>query len=79
MDSDKLGLTFGYLKTSTNFQNVSLFLMPYNYPQLLPLIEKAVKDPKITQTSSFKIEMDKYLQTVPYYYYSVSYLEDYSI
>lgn len=45
--------------------------MPFNYPQLLPLIEKAINDPKITQTTSFKIEMDKYLQTVPSYYYTV--------
>ena len=31
---------FGYLKASTNLTSVNLFIMPYNYPKLIPLIGK---------------------------------------
>ena len=31
-------ISFGYIKSSINQQSVKLFLMPYNYPALLPLI-----------------------------------------
>ena len=33
-----LSQPFGYLKASTNLTHVTLFVMPYNYPSLLPLI-----------------------------------------
>ena len=33
-----MGQPFGYLKASTNLQSVNLFVMPYNYPILLPLL-----------------------------------------
>ena len=29
---------FGYLKASSNLTAVNLFIMPYNYPKLIPLI-----------------------------------------
>lgn len=31
---------FGYLKASTSLTCVNLFVMPYNYPVLLPLLGK---------------------------------------
>lgn len=33
-----LGQPFGYLKASTALNCVNLFVMPYNYPVLLPLL-----------------------------------------
>ncbi len=35
-----IGHPFGYLKASTNLNTVNLFVMPYNYPVLLPLLGK---------------------------------------
>lgn len=35
-----LGHPFGYLKASTTLTCVNLFVMPYNYPVLLPLLGK---------------------------------------
>lgn len=37
-----IGLPFGYLKASTSLSSVNLFVMPYNYPQLVPLLGKFV-------------------------------------
>jgi len=31
---------FGYLKASSSLTHVTLFVMPFNYPTLLPLIGK---------------------------------------
>lgn len=36
----ELGHPFGYLKASTALNCVNLFVMPYNYPVLLPLLGK---------------------------------------
>ena len=33
---------FGYLKASSNLTAVNLFIMPYNYPKIIPLIGKLV-------------------------------------
>ena len=33
-----IGHPFGYLKASSNLSSVNLFVMPYNYPVLLPLL-----------------------------------------
>lgn len=38
--NSEIGYPFGYLKASTNFQTVNLFVLPYNYPVLLPLLGK---------------------------------------
>lgn len=35
---NEIGHPFGYLKASTSNQTVNLFVMPYNYPQLIPLL-----------------------------------------
>lgn len=35
-----MGQPFGYLKASTALNCVNLFVMPYNYPVLLPLLGK---------------------------------------
>lgn len=38
---NELGHPFGYLKASTALTCVNLFVMPYNYPVLLPLLGKS--------------------------------------
>lgn len=40
MKQNDLGQPFGYLKASTTLTCVNLFIMPYNYPVLLPLLGK---------------------------------------
>ncbi|ELW46938.1 Protein DDX26B [Tupaia chinensis] len=39
---NELGYPFGYLKASTTLTCVNLFVMPYNYPVLLPLLDATV-------------------------------------
>uniref|UniRef100_A0A914LYW5 Integrator complex subunit 6-like beta-barrel domain-containing protein n=1 Tax=Meloidogyne incognita TaxID=6306 RepID=A0A914LYW5_MELIC len=65
-----LGFPFGYIKISTS-ATVTLYVMPYNYPELLSLLAMG-KDPKIGSSHpQFQHKFEKYLKTVPAYYYSV--------
>jgi len=66
-----VGHPFGYIKASLAHQRVSLYILPYNYPKLLPLIEEAKQTPSSTTSGSFRQRFDEYLSTVPTYYYSV--------
>ncbi|VDM95646.1 unnamed protein product [Thelazia callipaeda] len=59
---------FGYLKAATNLSCVNLFIMPYNYPLLLPLIEEIKSDSKAKNSHSWRLRLEKYLTTVPSYY-----------
>ena len=36
----EVGHAFGYLKASSNLQTVNLFVMPYNFPTLFPIVGK---------------------------------------
>lgn len=36
------GFPFGYLKASSNLQTVNLFVMPYNFPVLFPIVGKNI-------------------------------------
>ncbi|KAL7071221.1 hypothetical protein ACQ4LE_009544 [Meloidogyne hapla] len=64
-----LGFPFGYIKISTS-ATVTLYVMPYNYPELLSLLAMG-KDPKIgSGHPQFQHKFEKYLKTVPAYYYS---------
>lgn len=42
-----LGHPFGYLKASTTLTCVNLFVMPYNYPVLLPLLDDLFKQHRL--------------------------------
>eukprot|EP00794_Sanderia_malayensis_P011193 gene11193-12367_t len=64
----KMGQPFGYLKASTNLQSVNLFVMPYNYPILLPLLDELFKVHKCKPTSKWKESFELYLQTMPNYF-----------
>ena len=57
----------GYLKASTNLTCVNLFVMPYNYPVLLPLIEQLIKQ-KMKPSTEWRRMFDDYLKTLPPYY-----------
>jgi hypothetical protein len=35
---NKLGEPFGYLKSSSTLNSINLFVFPYNYPKLWPLL-----------------------------------------
>uniref|UniRef100_H2ZH21 VWFA domain-containing protein n=1 Tax=Ciona savignyi TaxID=51511 RepID=H2ZH21_CIOSA len=57
----------GYLKASSNLQCVNLFVMPYNYPVILPLIDQLIKQ-KMKPSNDWRHFFDDYLKTVPPYY-----------
>jgi len=48
----ELGHPFGYLKASSTLTAVNLFVMPYNYPVLLPLLGKCYQLYYILKQSS---------------------------
>ncbi|CAG0895776.1 unnamed protein product [Darwinula stevensoni] len=59
---------FGYLKASTNLQCVNLFVMPYNYPVLLPLLDDLFKIHRLKPPKEWKAQFDSYLRNMPSYY-----------
>ncbi|CAB3996114.1 Hypothetical predicted protein, partial [Paramuricea clavata] len=66
--NSELGYPFGYLKASVNFQTVNLFVMPYNYPILIPLLDDLFKVLKLNPTPKWRQLFDKYLSDLPSYY-----------
>ncbi|XP_057331097.1 integrator complex subunit 6 [Microplitis mediator] len=66
--SSEVGHPFGYLKASTNLTCVNLFVMPYNYPVLLPLLEELFKVHRLKPTSEWRTQFQNYLRTMPTYY-----------
>lgn len=63
-----LGYPFGYLKASTNLSCVNLFVLPYNYPVLLPLLDELFKIHHLKPTREWKAQFDAYLKNIPLYY-----------
>ena len=59
---------FGYLKASTNLMTVNLFVLPYNYPLLLPLLDELFKVHRSKPTSEWRTAFHGYLRTMPAYY-----------
>ncbi|XP_068626188.1 integrator complex subunit 6 [Battus philenor] len=59
---------FGYLKASTNLTCVNLFVLPYNYPVLLPLLDDLFKVHRCKPTPEWKIAFQQYLERMPSYY-----------
>ena len=64
------GLPFGYLKASTSLTCVNLFVLPYNYPILLPLLDDLFKAHQGKPSREWKIQFDNYLKNMPLYYAS---------
>ncbi|XP_038173068.1 sarcoma antigen 1 isoform X2 [Arvicola amphibius] len=65
---NELGYPFGYLKASTTLTCVNLFVMPYNYPVLLPLLDDLFKIHKLKPNVKWRQAFDGYLKTLPPYY-----------
>ncbi|CAL8267490.1 unnamed protein product [Lota lota] len=63
-----LGQPFGYLKASTALNCVNLFVMPYNYPVLLPLLDDLIKVHKFKPTVKWRQSFENYLKSMPPYY-----------
>ncbi|KAL1123376.1 hypothetical protein AAG570_002461, partial [Ranatra chinensis] len=63
-----VGHPFGYLKASTNLTCVNLFVMPYNYPVLLPLLDELFKVHRQKPTNEWRTAFSNYLRTMPPYY-----------
>ncbi|XP_073439415.1 integrator complex subunit 6 [Dendrobates tinctorius] len=64
----ELGHPFGYLKASTALNCVNLFVMPYNYPVLLPLLDDLFKIHKAKPSLKWRQLFENYLKTMPPYY-----------
>ena len=65
---ENAGHPFGYLKASTNLLAVNLFVLPYNYPVLLPLLDELFKAHRLKPTGEWKTGFQGYLRTMPAYY-----------
>ncbi|XP_006881953.1 PREDICTED: protein DDX26B-like [Elephantulus edwardii] len=65
---NELGCPFGYLKASTTLTCVNLFVMPYNYPVLLPLLDDLFKVHKLKPNLKWRQAFDSYLKTLPPYF-----------
>jgi len=65
-----LGAPFGYLKAATSLNCVNLFVMPYNYPMLLPIMDEILKKPQYPDKPprEWKPAFHEYLRTMPPYY-----------
>ncbi|TWW55832.1 integrator complex subunit 6 isoform X1 [Takifugu flavidus] len=68
MKQNDLGQPFGYLKASTTLTCVNLFVMPYNYPVLLPLLDDLFKVHKLKPNVKWRQAFEIYLKTMPPYY-----------
>ncbi|XP_023011957.2 integrator complex subunit 6 [Leptinotarsa decemlineata] len=64
----EVGHPFGYLKASTNLTCVNLFVMPYNYPVLLPLLDELFKIHRWKPTNEWRTQFQNYMRTLPAYY-----------
>ncbi|XP_044161878.1 integrator complex subunit 6-like isoform X3 [Bufo gargarizans] len=64
----EIGQPFGYLKASTTLTCVNLFVMPYNYPVLLPLLDDLFKLHKLKPTLKWRQSFENYLKTMPPYF-----------
>ncbi|KAI1903086.1 hypothetical protein AGOR_G00023590 [Albula goreensis] len=63
-----LGQPFGYLKASTTLTCVNLFVMPYNYPVLLPLLDDLFKVHKLKPNMKWRQAFEIYLKSMPPYF-----------
>ncbi|XP_074058337.1 integrator complex subunit 6-like isoform X2 [Macrotis lagotis] len=61
---------FGYLKASRNLKCVNLFILPYNYPVLFPLLDELFKVHKLNPSPKWRQEFDEYLKSIPAYFLS---------
>ena len=58
---------FGYLRASSGGKHVNLFVMPYDYPVIIPLLDELSKQ-NFRPSSQWTQEFNKYLNSIPSYY-----------
>ncbi|TKR73154.1 hypothetical protein L596_020496 [Steinernema carpocapsae] len=63
-----IGHPFGYIKPSSNMQTVNLFIMPYNYPVILSILDE-FKEARGRASGAIRSKLERYLTSVPFYYY----------
>ncbi|XP_065645085.1 integrator complex subunit 6 isoform X2 [Hydra vulgaris] len=64
----EIGYPFGYLKAATNLLCVNLFVLPYNYPVVMPLIDELIKVHKCKPSPKWQQSFEQYLRKMPSYY-----------
>eukprot|EP01113_Clastostelium_recurvatum_P003584 TRINITY_DN11566_c0_g1_i1.p1 TRINITY_DN11566_c0_g1~~TRINITY_DN11566_c0_g1_i1.p1 ORF type:complete len:611 (+),score=160.55 TRINITY_DN11566_c0_g1_i1:850-2682(+) len=62
------GEPFGYLKLSSTGHAVNMFVFPYNFPRLWPLLEELASQYKMNPPTKWRNEFEQYILTVPPYY-----------
>ena len=60
--------TTPFVQASTNLLTVNLFVLPYNYPMLLPLLDDLFKAHRLKPTNEWRTQFHNYLRTMPTYY-----------
>ena len=62
--------TFGFVKVAPDGAAVYLYVLPYNYPELIALLASCGEgSPKaVTKTARWRNEFDSYVRSVPVYY-----------
>lgn len=72
LDSKLLPPPFGYLKPNQALTAVNLYVMPYNFVKLLPLIEELTNNMRLNQQSTrqWQASFNEYLLSCPVYYTS---------
>eukprot|EP01136_Pigoraptor_vietnamica_P000577 Opistho-1_new@26051 len=63
------GLPFGFLKPRSTGQSVVLFVLPYNYAVVFPLVEELSGPLKGVPTPMWTSRLEAYLGTIPLYYH----------
>ncbi|KAI6649558.1 Integrator complex subunit 6-like [Oopsacas minuta] len=58
---------FGYLRASSGGKHVNIFVMPYDYPIIIPLLDELSKQ-NFRPSSQWTQEFNKYLNSIPTYY-----------
>lgn len=61
---------FGYLKANTTLTCVNMFVLPYNYPVIVPLLKDFFLVHKQCPNAVWKSQFDEYLKSMPLYYAS---------
>jgi len=72
LDPKLLPPPFGYLKPNQALTAVNLYVMPYNFVKLLPLIEELTNNMRLNQQSTrqWQASFNEYLLSCPVYYTS---------
>jgi integrator complex subunit 6 len=65
---------FGFLKANASLDRVYLFVLPYNYPVIVPLVQEVVRMNRagIKPPKEWKINFESYLRNTPAYFIAVS-------